>query len=102
MVDTPILAGPPPAWPPLAIAAGNVVKEEVGEIAWTERKPAVARALLLENAPAPTGDQAFAMDMVCDPMSPIPLAFMEPDLPWIAGFDQIDSFLPRFDDWYSN
>jgi hypothetical protein len=27
---------------------------------------------------------------------------MEPDLPWIAGFDQIDSFLPWFDDWYSN
>ncbi|KAM0870166.1 hypothetical protein ACQ4PT_040193 [Festuca glaucescens] len=102
MVDTPILAGPPPARPPLAIAAGNVVKEKVGEAAWTERKPAVARALLLQNAPAPPGDEAGAMDLAYAAMSPIPLAFMEPGLPWIGGFDEIDSLLPWFDDWYSS
>ena len=103
MVD--ILPSQPPALqarPPLATAAGNVVKEEVGEAAWTERKQAVARALLLHNALAPPGDPAGAMDMVCAPVSPIPVAFMEQGLPWVAGFDEIDSFLPWFDDWYSS
>jgi hypothetical protein len=59
----------------------------------------ILRALLLQNAPAPPGDEAGAMDLVCAPMSPIPLAFMEPGLPWIGGFD---SLLPWFDDWYSS
>ena len=100
-----LLPGPPPALQarlPLATTAGNVPKEEVGEAAWAERKPAVARALLLQNAGVPPGDEAGAMDMLCAPMSPIPLAFAEPDLPWVAGFDEIDSFLPWFDDGYSS
>jgi hypothetical protein len=97
MVDTPVLAGPQPARPPLAIAAGNVVKEEVGEAAWTESKPAVARALLLQNAPAPPCDEGGAMDLAYAAMSPIPLAFMEP-----GGFDETDSLLLWFEDSYSS
>ncbi|PNT67784.1 transcription factor MYB87 [Brachypodium distachyon] len=83
------------ARPLLAAATVSAVKEEVSGAARAERKPAVAR----ENAPPRRGDQAGAMDMVCAPASPMPLAIMEPDLPWLAGFDEIDSFLPWFDDW---
>lgn len=87
------------AQPPLAAGGCNAAKEEVGETVPIERKPAVAPAPLPENAPAPPGDEAGAMDMVCAPMTPIPPASMEPDdMPWIDGFDEIDSFLPWFDD----
>jgi hypothetical protein len=57
----------------------------------------ILRALLLQNAPAPPGDEAGAMDLVCAPMSPIPLAFMEP-----GGFDETDSLLLWFEDSYSS
>ncbi|XP_040259950.1 uncharacterized protein [Aegilops tauschii subsp. strangulata] len=89
-VDAWILAGSLPlvqAQPPLAAGGWNAAKEEVGETVPIERKPAVAPAPLPEN------------DMVCAPMTVIPLASMEPDdMPWIDGFDEIDSFLPWFDD----
>ncbi|KAI5017781.1 hypothetical protein ZWY2020_042669 [Hordeum vulgare] len=102
-VVAPVLAGsstPVQGQPPLAVGGCNAAKEEVGETVPVERKPAMAPAPLPENAPAPPGDEASAMDMVCAPMSRIPQASMEPDdMPLIDGFDEIDSFLPWFDDW---
>ncbi|XP_048533447.1 transcription factor MYB87-like [Triticum urartu] len=101
-VDARVLAGSLPlvqAQPPLAAGGWKAAKEEVGETVPIERKPAVAPAPLPENAPALPGDEAGAVDMVCAPMTAIPLASMEPDdMPWIDGFDEIDSFLPWFDD----
>ncbi|KAF8722578.1 hypothetical protein HU200_022410 [Digitaria exilis] len=48
--------------------------------------------------PPPACDQT-GMEIVCTPMSPVPLSIMEPDeLACIYQFDDIDSFLPWFDD----
>jgi hypothetical protein len=35
----------------------------------------------------------MAMDLICVPMSPIPLSFMDSELTCICGFNDIDSFL---------
>ncbi|CAN6287825.1 unnamed protein product [Urochloa humidicola] len=106
-----LLAGPTPVKalkPPVPVAGGGEepiaavpvsgpVKIEQKQVVVSrprvEKKPPAAAALAASDQ---TGERV--MDIVCAPMSPVPLSFMEPDeLACIYQFDEIDNFLPWFD-----
>lgn len=67
----------------------------------TEQKPPVGCLPVTTTTPPPPAcrDQTgeMAMDIICVPMSPLPLSFMDPEMACICGFDDIHSFLPWFD-----
>ncbi|RLN43116.1 transcription factor RAX2-like [Panicum miliaceum] len=103
----PVLAGPTPV---PVVAAQPITAVPVSGPVKIEQKQAVVSLPRLGKTPAPpppppppppracdqTGERV--MDIVCAPMSPVPLSFMEPDeLACIYQFDDIDSFLPWFD-----
>jgi hypothetical protein len=106
----PILAGPSPV--PVAAAGQEPITAVPvsGPVVGIEQKPALVSRLPLEKTlplplllpppPPPAGDQVGERltDLVCAPLSTIPLNFMEPELlACIDGFDDTDSFLPWFD-----
>ncbi|CAD6213098.1 unnamed protein product [Miscanthus lutarioriparius] len=100
----PVLAGPTPA--PVAAAGQEPIAAVPvsGPMVGIEQKLALVSRLPLEKPlrlpPPPAGDQIGErlMDIVCAPLSPIPLNFMEPELlACIDGFDDTESFLPWFD-----
>ncbi|XP_066384932.1 myb transcription factor 42-like [Miscanthus floridulus] len=111
-VVKPVLAGPTPVQ---VAAAGPEPIASVpvsGPVVGIEQKPALVTRLPLEKTlplplplllpppPPPPGGQVGErlMDLVCAPLSPIPLNFMEPELlACIDGFDDTESFLPWFD-----
>ncbi|RLN15712.1 transcription factor RAX2-like [Panicum miliaceum] len=93
--------------PPVpVVAAQSIAAAPVSGPVKIEQKQAVVSLPRLGKTPPPpppppracdqTGERV--MDIVCAPMSPAPLSFMEPDkLACIYQFDDIDSFLPWFD-----
>ena len=103
-----VLAGPTPvqAVQPLVpfVAAQPIVAVPISGPVKIEQKHAVVSLPRLGKTPPPppppacdqTGERV--MDIVCAPMSPVPLSIMEPDeLACIYQFDDIASFLPWFD-----
>ena len=100
-------AGPSPAKPVLTgLTPVQAVQPPVPVVA-AQPIPAVpvSGPVKIEQTPPPpppppracdqTGERV--MDIVCAPMSPVPLSIMEPDeLACIYQFDDIDSFLPWF------
>ncbi|TVU32145.1 hypothetical protein EJB05_23864, partial [Eragrostis curvula] len=104
----PVLASSPTSvkTPLVTFAAGHepieAVPVTVSAPARSGQKPAVGSLPLMPPkaatpAPPPAGrDQTgeMAMDIICRPMSPLPLGFMDPELACICGFDDIHSFLP--------
>lgn len=100
----PIQAVQPPV-PVIAAGQGAIAAVPVSGPVRIEQKQAVVSRPRLEKKPPPpppppacdqTGERV--MDIVCAPMSPVPLSFIDPDeLPCIYQFDDIDSFLPWFD-----
>lgn len=107
-MDKPVLTGSPSVQvqvqSPPAGAGGNAPNEEpiaavpISGPVTIEQKPAVGSLTLEKTPPPPPGEHTGEMDIACAPMSPLPLAFMEPELACITDFDDIDSFLPWFDD----
>lgn len=101
----PILAGPTTPVPLAAAGQEPVASVPAsGPAVLFEQKPALVGRLPLETTPPlpppPAGGQTGGglMDIVCRPLSPIPLSFMESELlACIDGFDDTDSFLPWFD-----
>lgn len=97
----PVLAGPTPV--PVAAAGQGPIA--AAPVVGVEQKPALVSRLPLQKTlplpPPPAGDQIGErlMDIVCAPMSPIPLSVMEPELllPIYDEFDATDSFLSWFD-----
>jgi len=102
------LAGPTPvqAVQPLVpfVAAQPIVAVPISGPVKIEQKHAVVSLPRLGKTPPPptppacdqTGERV--MDIVCAPMSPVPLSIKEPDeLACIYQFDDIASFLPWFD-----
>ncbi|XP_034570551.1 uncharacterized protein [Setaria viridis] len=101
----PVLPGPTlvqAVKPPVPVVAAG--QEPIAAVPLRiEQKQAVVGRPRLENKPSPpppacdqTGKRV--MDIVCAPMSPVPLSFIEPEeLACIYQFDDIDSFLPWFD-----
>ncbi|KAK3156836.1 hypothetical protein QOZ80_2AG0112610 [Eleusine coracana subsp. coracana] len=92
----------------LVLAAGRepepieVVPVTVRAPVRAEQKPSAVGSLPLTTTPPPAAacrDQAgeMGMDIICVPMSPLPLGFMDPELARLCGFDDIHSFLPWFD-----
>lgn len=101
----PVLAGPTTPVPLAAASQEPVASVPAsGPAVLFEQKPALVGRLPLETTPPlpppPAGGQTGGglMDIVCRPLSPIPLSFMESELlACIDGFDDTDSFLPWFD-----
>ncbi|KAJ1294962.1 hypothetical protein BS78_01G186800 [Paspalum vaginatum] len=105
----PVLPCPTPVQvrPPVPVGATGqeqVSTVPVSEPVWIEQKPALVSQLSPEKKtpppPPPAGDQTadWSMDLLCAPMSPIPLSVMDPlELACIYEFDDIDRFLPWFD-----
>ena len=103
----PVLAGPTPVQavqqPVPVVAAQPIAAVPISGPMKIEQKHAVVSLPHLGTPPPPppracdqTGESV--MDIVCAPMSPVPLSIMEPDeLACIYQFDDIDSFLPWFD-----
>jgi transcription factor MYB, plant len=81
----------------------KVVPVRVSVPVGTEQKSAI-RSLPLTTpttTPPPPADRdqisKMAMDVICVPMSPIPLSSMDQEIACTCGFDGIDSFLSWFD-----
>jgi hypothetical protein len=98
---TPIQAVQPPV-PIVTAGQGPIAAVPVSGPVRIEQKQAVVSRARLEKKPPPppacdqTGERV--MDIICAPMSPVPLSFIDPEeLPCIYQFDDIDSFLPWFD-----
>ncbi|CAL4925727.1 unnamed protein product [Urochloa decumbens] len=99
----PLFAGPTPVKavkPPVPVAGGGqepIAAVTVSGPVRIEKKEAVEKKPPPPAACDQTGERV--MDIVCVPMSPVPLSFMEPEeeLACIYQFDEIDSFLPWFD-----
>ncbi|RCV42282.1 hypothetical protein SETIT_9G204400v2 [Setaria italica] len=98
----PVLADPPPV-PVVTDGQGPIAAVPVSRPVRIEQKQAMVSRSRLEKQqqpPPPACDQTGEriMDIVCAPMSPVPLSFIEPEeLACIYEFDDIDSFLPWFD-----
>ncbi|CAN6304686.1 unnamed protein product [Urochloa humidicola] len=108
---TPVKAVKPPV--PVVVVVGGgqepIAAVPISGPVKIEQKQAVVGRPRVEKKPPPPPPSPVAcdqagervMDIVCVPMSPVPLSFMEPEeelgLGCIYQFDEIDSFLPWFD-----